>query len=165
MENFEGVLSRAQMDNLKDCVHKCKYIDDARKLIHGNTAYRKCFDTCNSVILNIAQHCKTEEWVVCHAMMVVQTFISSSPPGEHIRKSSIPCFGLFWCYVSVASYAIAISFMGVDSLKVGDLMAVSGVPSCLYVKREYTRIQLQILSAIKWKLFFPTGDVILVWVG
>jgi hypothetical protein len=158
MEMFEGILSFPQIHNLNECIDRCRYVDDARMLLAGNIEYEKCFGTSNSVILNIAHHYESKEWVVCHAMMVAQTFISSSHPGDHIKQSSIPYFGLFWCYVGVASYAIATSFVNAVPPSVEDLMAISSVPSCLYIKREYTRIQLQILAAIKWKVYFPTGE-------
>lgn len=157
MEEFDMPLTFSQMNNLRECIEKCTYIDDARKILSGNSEYERCFEICNNAILSISQQYRIREGIACHAMMIAQTFISSEEPGNHIKKSSIPTFGLFWCYVSVACFTLSVNFTEMSSPDIQDLMTAVHIPSCLYVKNEFKRVQLIVLSAIKWKLYFPTG--------
>ena len=157
MDDFCGPLTFSQMNSLRECIEQCKYIDNARKILSGNSGYNRCFEICNNVVLNISRHFWVQEGIACHAMMIAQTFISSDNPGNHIKKSSIPGFGLFWCYVGVACFVLSVNFTEMKSPNVRELMAITLIPSCLYVKKEYKRVQMLILGAIKWKLHFPTG--------
>lgn len=162
MDALHGILNLSEIHGLQACMEQCEFIDRARMFLHCNKEYESCFNICNDVILNIAHHYISDAGLsnhslCCHAMMVAQTFISSTEPGSHMKCSSLPSFDLFWGYVGIACYATSLSFSDVKAIDVEELMNISRIPSALYIKREYKRIQLHILASLQWKLYFPTG--------
>lgn len=156
------MFSFPQIHDLDKCIEQCRFIDNARLSLHGSKEFESCFDICNDVILNIAHHYISDDGLsnhslCCHAMMVAQTFIANTEPGSHMGRSSIPSFDLFWSYVGVACYAISLSFSDIKTFNVEELMNITRIPSCLYIKSEYKCVQLHILASLQWKLYFPTG--------
>lgn len=154
----DGPLTFSQMHNLKECVEKCKYIDDARKILSSNSDYDRCFELCNCVILNLAQCYKSDEGTACHALMIAQTFIATEKPEDHIKNPHTARFGVFWRCVAVVCYTLAMNFNEMKSPIIQDLMCIAQIPYLPNAKKFYKGTQMHVLSSIKWKLHFPTGE-------
>ena len=161
----EGPLTFSQMHNLKECVEKCKYIDDARKVLSSDSDYNRCFELCNCVILNLAQCYKSNEGIACHALMIAQTFIATAKPEDHIKNQHTVRFGVFWRCVAVVCYTLAMNFSEMKSPIIQDLLCIAQIPYLPNAKKFYKYSQMHVLSSIKWKLHFPTGETITVYVS
>jgi hypothetical protein len=157
MGTTEGPLTFSQLYSLKECVDKCKHIDDAREILSKNPGYTDCFEFCNSIVLRIAQCYDITEGTVCHALMVVQTFISTKGPEEHQEFSQPMQFELFWSFVSMVCYTLSVNFIEMKFPVLEHLMQISFIPTLPRAKKIYKRVQMHVLSSIKWKLHFPTG--------
>lgn len=156
---FDGPLTFSQMHNLQECVEKCKYIDDARKILSSNSDYDRCFELCNCVILNLAQCYRSDDGTACHALMIAQTFIATANPEDHIKHPHTVRFGVFWRCVAVVCYTLAMNFNEMKSPIIQDLMCIAQITSLPNAKKFYKCTQMHVLSSINWKLHFPTGEI------
>ena len=148
------MLTFSTTHDLAECIDGCGFIDDARQLLVSNPVYTQCVDYCSTAILRLCQCYCVGGALTIHALMVGKVFVATKLPDDPLFRSTGVQF-VCTC-VGVACFALSMQFHSGDP-KLEDMLPIVGISNLATERRYYKQVLIHILTAIKWRLFFPTG--------
>ena len=161
----DGPLSFSDAHDLAGCITGCEYIDDARRLLSTDPLYMYALQTCNAAVLNLCWYYRVEEKTGIDSMMLCHCFISTKPSDQHLEETTQSA--IFWKCVGMVCFSLSMQFQLTKYPKLSDMLEMFGMEYNDHSKLHYKQLQLHILTAVKWKLFFPTGvfggRLVVVW--
>ena len=120
----------------------------------SDPAYAECIKLCCGAVLYLCRIDNVSERITCHALMLAQHFISTETPVPNMGPNLI----YYWVCVGVVCYTLSIKFHETWEPMLENTLCDIGMGDSLYARKYYIRTQSYVLNAIKWTLFFPTGD-------
>lgn len=154
MSTTEGPLTFSDTHDLAECIRGCEYIDNSRMILSADIGYTDPMEICNRAVLNLCKSYAIEDELTIHALMIGNNFISTKPSGMHVAPTTP--YKFFWTCVGVVSFALAMKFQRKNP-KLCHMLHISNIEDSDQTRRYYRELQIHVLTAINWKLFFPSG--------
>lgn len=154
MPAHAGTSAFASSHYLAECISGCEYIDNARRIISADYRYNVPIEICNTVVLNLCKNYCVNEDLTTKALMICTTFISTRGADQHISSNTPIVF--FWTCVGVVCFTLTMkSHLGDPKLE--HTLKIARIKDCDHSRIYYKQLQIHVLTAVNWKLLFPTG--------
>ena len=153
--SHDGPLHFSDAHDLAECIRGCEYIDNARNLLSIDPLYADALKACNAAVLKLCWYYRVEEKTGIDSMVLCHCFISTKPPDRHIKKTTPSVF--FWTCVGMVCFTLSMQFQLTKYPKLSDMLEIFGMDNDNHSKLYYKQLQIHVLTAVKWKLLFPTG--------
>ena len=154
MPTTEGLLTFSDIHDLAGCIRGCEYIDNSRMILSTDDGYKDPIEICNTTVLNLCKSYSIGVELTINALMIGNNFISTKPHDMHVAPTAP--YKFFWTCVGVVSFTLAMKFQHYNP-KLCHTLHISNIKDCDHTRRYYRKLQIHVLTAINWKLFFPSG--------
>jgi len=154
MTTTEGPLTFSDTHDLAECISGCEYIDNSRMILSTDLGYTNPIEICNKTVLTLCNAYGISVELTTNALMIGNSFISTKPSDMHIAPTAP--YEFFWTCVGVVSFTLAMKFQHYNP-KLYHMLRIAKLEDCNHTRRYYVQLQIHVLTAINWKLFFPSG--------
>lgn len=155
MPAHAGTLTFSSIPDLAECIRGCEYIDNARRILSMDPTCKDPLEICNDVVLTLCERYVTDDTTTVNALMICNSFMSTKRANLHLTEDAPVKF--FWTCVGVVCFTLAQKIhLGNPLLK--NMLKIVRIRDSDYSRKYYLALQIHVLTAINWKLFFPSGD-------
>jgi hypothetical protein len=181
MDPSETYPTFASTHTTEECIRLLDYMDLQRSKLGRNKHLFGLFRLCKKVIWTLVYKFNVDKMAAAHAVALVQRFIVVMFLD---RKFKIPSEDTGMVFVSCSCFSLSLAFFHCRQPHLESMLEICCNPKYQFVsiieaKRMFARsvvgtavevyssatkrkfnwkeLQLQILSVVEWKLFFPTG--------